>query len=221
MQILCTAIVLCSFVSGISAPKGEGKVIGGNKLSGSRPNIIMVLTDDQGYADMACNGNPDLITPNLDKLHKQSTRLDQFYGAPTCAPSRAQLMTGNNEVYGGITHTILERDFLTLDAVLLPETLKKSGYTTGMFGKWHLGDKKPYRPYQRGFNEVLQHGAGGISQFFPMTCADSPGNNNNRLTLLHNEKFVKPKGYCTDVYFDYMMKWAGNKAKENVTIQVS
>ena len=133
-------------------------------LSGSRPNIIFVLTDDQGYGDLACHGNPDVVTPHIDKLHSQSTRMDQFYAAPTCSPCRAQIMSGNHEVFGGVTHTILERDLLSLKVVTVAETLNRSGYATGLFGKWHLGDKEAYLPQNRGFEEVLMHGAGGVGQ---------------------------------------------------------
>jgi hypothetical protein len=112
-----------------------------SSLSGSRPNIIFVLTDDQGFGDLACHGNTEIEIPNLDKMHNISTRMDQHYAAPTCSPTRAQIMTGNHEVFGGITHTILERDVLSPKVITVADTLKKSGYATGLFGKWHLGIK--------------------------------------------------------------------------------
>ena len=106
-----------------------------------RPNIVFLITDDQGYGDLSAHGNPILKTPNLDRLHAESVRFTDFHVSPTCAPTRSAIMTGRHEFRNGVTHTILERERLTLQATTLPQLLKTAGYTTGIFGKWHLGDE--------------------------------------------------------------------------------
>src|SRR5262249_9067810 len=107
----------------------------------ARPNIIFILTDDQGYGDLSCHGNPVLKTPNLDRLHDESVRFIDFHVSPTCSPTRSALMTGRHEFRNGVTHTIMERERLTLRATTIAQVLKSAGYTTGIFGKWHLGDE--------------------------------------------------------------------------------
>ena len=127
-------------------------------LIGRRPNIIFILTDDQGYGDMSCHGHPILRTPNIDRLHDEGVRFTDYHVSPTCSPTRAALLTGRHEFKNGVTHTILERERLTLEATTLAQVLKSAGYATGIFGKWHLGDEPAYRPDQRGFDEVFIHG---------------------------------------------------------------
>ena len=182
-------------------------------LAGSRPNIVFILTDDQGYGDLSCHGNPILRTPNLDRLHAEGARFTDFHVSPTCAPTRSALLTGRHEFRNGVTHTIFERERLTLDAVTLPQVLKRAGYRTGIFGKWHLGDEPERWPDKRGFDEMLIHGAGGIGQSYPGSCGDAPGNTYFSPYLLHNGKFEKSDGYCTDVFFDGAIRWM-EKAKE-------
>ena len=174
---------------------------------GNQPNIILVMTDDQGYYDLSCHGNPDLKTPNIDQLSQQSMRFQQFHVSPTCAPTRSAIMSGRAPFYVGVTHTILERERMKLGVPTLPEMLRNAGYTTGIFGKWHLGDQDPYRPDQRGFDEVFIHGAGGIGQSYSGSCGDAPGNKYFDPAILHNNVFVKTKGFCTDVFFDQAMAW--------------
>lgn len=191
------------------------KVVGapstqGDSLLGSRPNIIFVLTDDQGYGDFSCHGNPILRTPNLDRLHDEGVRFTRFQVSPTCAPSRSALMTGRHEFRNGVTHTIYERERLTLNAVTVAQVLKDAGYTTGIFGKWHLGDEPAYQPDRRGFDEVFVHGGGGIGQTFPGSCGDAPGNTYFDPAILHNGKFEKTSGYCTDVFFRQALHWIGS-----------
>jgi len=174
-----------------------------------KPNIILILTDDQGYGDLACHGNPHIKTPNLDRMYRESTRLTDFHVSPTCSPTRSALMTGRHEFYNGVTHTIMERERMTLKATTLPQVLKRAGYTTGIFGKWHLGDEDAYQPGQRGFDEVFIHGAGGIGQTYPGSCGDAPGNRYFDPVIRHNGTFVKTQGYCTDVFFQQALKWMG------------
>lgn len=174
------------------------------------PNIIFILTDDQGYGDLSCHGNPILKTPNIDRLHHEGVRFTDFHVSPTCSPSRAALLTGRHEFKNGVTHTILERERMAPNAITLAQVLKSAGYTTGIFGKWHLGDEAQYQPNKRGFDEVFIHGGGGIGQTFPGSCGDAPENTYFDPAILHNGSFEKTKGYCTDVFFGQASKWIGS-----------
>jgi arylsulfatase A-like enzyme len=182
---------------------------------GKRPNIVLVITDDQGYGDLACHGNPVVKTPNIDKLYARSTRFTDFHASPTCAPSRAALLTGRHEFRGGVTHTINERERLRTDATIYPQVLKSAGYATGIFGKWHLGDQPDRQPDRRGFDEVFIHGAGGIGQTYIGSCGDAPGNTYFNPAIKHNGKFVKTDGYCTDVFFGRALGWIGEQAAKD------
>ena len=176
-------------------------------LKGSRPNIILVMTDDQGMGDLSCMGNTILRTPHLDRFYAQTTRFSDFHVSPTCAPTRGAIMSGRQEFEVGITHTILQRERLALGVVTFPQALQKAGYKTALFGKWHLGDDTDYLPQNRGFDEVLMHGAGGIGQFgygdFEAN-AKTPYFDN---VLLHNDTIVKTSGFCTDVFFEAAQAW--------------
>ena len=172
-----------------------------------RPNIVFVITDDQGYADLSRHGHPVLKTPHLDSLAKEGMSFSLFHASPTCAPTRSAIMSGRDPFYVGVTHTIIERERMALGVPTLPEMLKRSGYTTGIFGKWHLGDQAAYRPENRGFEEVFIHGAGGIGQRYRGSCGDAPGNKYFGPYILHNGKFVKTTGFCTDVFFNQGLKW--------------
>ena len=180
---------------------------------GTQPNIILVITDDQGYGPIRKHGNPWIQTPSLEKLHCQSTRFERFLVSPTCSPTRAALMSGRHPMKNGVTHTILERERMALNTVTLPQVLSKVGYVSGIFGKWHLGDEEPYQPHKRGFDEVFIHGAGGIGQAFKCSCADVPGNKYFNPTIRSNGSFVKTKGYCTDLFFTAGLAWI-NKMKD-------
>ncbi|MDB5352983.1 MAG: arylsulfatase family protein [Planctomycetota bacterium] len=176
-----------------------------------RPNIIVVMADDVGYGDLACLGNPIIQTPHLDALHKESVRFTDFHVSPTCAPTRAALLTGRHEFKSGVTHTIYERERLSLRATTLAQLLKSRSYATGIFGKWHLGDEASYQPDRRGFEEVYIHGGGGIGQTFPGSCGDAPGNTYFDPALFHNGTFEKTKGYCTDLFFQRAMGWMSDR----------
>ncbi len=198
LKPLLSVVFLCSFVA------VETRA---DALSGKRPNILFLLTDDQGYGDISAHGNPVLKTPHLDKLRSEALRFTDFHVSPTCAPTRSALLTGRHEFKNGITHTILERERLTLDAVTLAEVLRSSGYSTGIFGKWHLGDEPAYQPNRRGFDETFIHGGGGIGQIFPGSCGDAPDNSYFDPAILHNGTFEKTKGYCTDVFYAEATRW--------------
>ena len=167
-----------------------------------RPNVILAMTDDQGYGDLGCHGNPVIQTPNLDKLYTQSVRLTNFHVGPTCSPTRAALMTGHYCNRTGVWHTIMGRSLLRKDEVTMGDVFSASGYRTGIFGKWHLGDNYPFRPQDRGFGEVLIHGGGGVGQ-----GPDYWGNDYFNDTYFHNGEAEKFEGYCTDVWFDGAMKF--------------
>ena len=162
-----------------------------------QPNVVFVLTDDQGYPELGCHGNPLIQTPHLDALYHESSRFDQFHVGPTCAPTRAGIMTGHHANSTGVWHTIGGRSLLRKDEWTLPSALKESGYRTGLFGKWHLGDQYPYRPQDRGFDETVCHGGGGISQ-----SLDWWGNDYFDDTYSVNGEPKAFTGYCTDVFFE-------------------
>jgi predicted alpha-1,2-mannosidase len=184
----------------------HGKSIA-HELTSKTPNIIFILTDDQGYGDLSANGNPVLKTKNLDRFHAESLRFTDFHVSPTCSPTRSALLTGRHEFKNGVTHTILERERLALDATTLAQILQSGGYTTGIFGKWHLGDEDEYQPQNRGFDEVYIHGGGGIGQSYPGSCGDTPGNTYFDPIISHNGIFVPTQGFCTDLFFDKALQW--------------
>ena len=190
-----------------------GSCLGGEP-AGAKPNIIFILTDDQGYGDLSAHGNPVLKTPNFDRIHHESLRFTNWFNSPTCAPTRSALLTGRHEFRNGITHTILERERLDPKATTLPQVLKGAGYHTGIFGKWHLGDEDAYQPGRRGFDEVFIHGGGGIGQTYPGSCGDAPGNRYFDPAILHNDTFEKTQGYCTDVFFNQAVKWMDGQRKQ-------
>lgn len=171
-------------------------------LKGARPNIILILTDDQGKGQLGCEGHPWLQTPHIDKLFSESAYCSDFHMSPTCTPSRAALMTGNYPFRNGITNTGGARARMTLHTKTLAEYLKGAGYTTGIFGKWHLGYEEAYQPQSRGFDEVFIHGYGGIGQ-----SMDVPNNKYENPVIRHNGKFVKTQGFCTDVFFSHALHW--------------
>jgi len=178
-----------------------------DSLTGSRPNIILVMTDDQGMGDLSGTGNPILQTPQIDLFAEKSTRLTDFHVSPTCAPTRAALMSGRRPFEVGVTHTILQRERMALDVITFPQALQQAGYQTGLFGKWHLGDEEEYLPQNRGFDEVLMHGAGGIGQY---QYGDFEANTENTYfdnVLLHNDTIVRTEGFCTDVFFESALAW--------------
>ncbi len=182
-------------------------------LEGKRPNILFLLTDDQGFGDISAHGNPILKTPHLDKLRSESLRFNDFHVSPTCAPTRSALLTGRHEFKNGITHTILERERMNPESVTLAEVLQAAGYSTGIFGKWHLGDEPAYQPSRRGFGEVFIHGGGGIGQIYPGSCGDAPANSYFNPTILHNGTFEKTVGYCTDVFYAQATRWMESQLK--------
>lgn len=156
-----------------------------------KPNIVFILTDDQGYGDVGKHGHPLLKTPNLDALHDQSVRFEQFYVSPSCSPTRAALLTGMHEFRNGVTHTTQPREHLNKDAVILPQLLKPAGYRAGFVGKWHLGGEGEYAPEKRGFEWCSTNVGGPNVHFDPV--------------IVRNRKRESRKGYREDLFFDEAM----------------
>ena len=174
----------------------------------TRPNVIVVLTDDQGYGDFSCHGNPVLKTPNLDKLHDQSIRLTDFHAAPMCTPTRGQLLSGRDCLANGAMNVSSGRAFLRGELPTMADLFAANGYRCGQFGKWHLGDNFPYRPQDRGFHESVWYPSSHIGS--------APDYWNNRYfddTYNHNGRREKFSGYTTDVFFGEAIKWMRAQAQ--------
>ncbi len=161
-----------------------------------RPNVILVITDDQGYGDIAAHGNPQIKTPHLDELHARSIRLTNFHVDPTCSPTRSALMSGRYSTKTGVWHTIAGRSLMDPDELTLAEIFQANGYRTCMIGKWHLGDAFPCRPQDQGFDTVVHHGGGGVGQ-----TPDWWGNDYFDDTYWRDDVVEQFDGYCTDVWF--------------------
>jgi arylsulfatase B len=185
--------------------------LGGIALASAAPppNVVLVITDDQGYGDLSCHGNPVLKTPNLDQLFRESVRLTDFHVAPTCSPTRSALQTGHWTNRTGVWHTIMGRSMLRAGEVTIGQVFQDAGYATGMFGKWHLGDNYPYRPEDRGYTEVLRHGGGGVGQ-----TPDYWDNAYFDGTYFHNSRPTAVEGFCTDVWFDYAQRFIARQKQQ-------
>jgi arylsulfatase A-like enzyme len=168
----------------------------------TKPNVILVMTDDQGYGDMSCHGNPTLKTPNIDRLHDESVRFTDFHVAPFCTPTRAALMTGRYPARTGAYRTSSGRTSLHAREKTLGDLFTQNGYATGVFGKWHLGDNAPSRPMDKGFERSIWHRCGGVTQI-----SDYWTNDYFADTYLNGDRWKKFDGYCTDVWFDEAMSF--------------
>lgn len=201
VRLLC-AMTCCALAA-------LGGIWGAAPALAVRPNVILVMTDDQGYGDLGCHGNPVIQTPALDRLRTQSIRLTDFHVDPTCAPTRAALLTGRYSSRVGVWHTIMGRSILAEDELTMADVFSAAGYRTGVFGKWHLGDNYPSRATDRGFEESLVHGGGGITQ-----APDYWGNTYFSPTLLRDGCWEESEGYCTDVFFDAALEFIGRHREE-------
>jgi len=172
--------------------------MGSSSVSGERPNVLLILTDDQGYSDVGFNGNPLLKTPVLDRLASGATVFDHFMVNPVCSPTRASLMTGRYAIRTGVIDTQEGMSILRPSEITIAEALKTAGYKTGMFGKWHLGDNAPARPMDQGFDRSLTHGGGMIGA--PYNPLD--GNSYFDPVLIDDGVEKGFEGYCTDIFTD-------------------
>lgn len=182
-------------------------------FAANQPNVILIITDDQGYGDVSAHGSPVLKTPNLDAFRKQSVSFTDFHVAPMCSPTRGQLMTGLDAMRNGCTAVCQGRSMMRADLPTMANFFADSGYATGHFGKWHLGDSYPHRPQDRGFRETLHHRAWGIT-----SLADHWENHTDAYfdpMLEHNGVDKRYEGYCTDIFFGETMKWIDRQANAN------
>ncbi|MEM7600989.1 MAG: arylsulfatase, partial [Verrucomicrobiota bacterium] len=187
-----------------------GIVTGAGAPNAARPNVILIITDDQGYGDLSAHGNPVLKTPNMDTFREGAVRFTDFHVAPMCSPTRGQLLTGIDAMKNGCTAVCEGRSMMRAELPTMAEFFAESGYATGHFGKWHLGDSYPHRPEDRGFQETIHHRAWGLT-----SLADHWENHTNVYydpILSHNGVDKMFKGYCTDIFFDETMKWIEKQA---------
>ena len=175
----------------------------------SPPNVVLIMTDDQGWGQLGVHGDPVLQTPNLDRFAGESAEFTRFYVSPVCAPTRASLMTGRYHYRTGVVDTYLGRALMAPDEQTVAEMFFEEGYRTGIFGKWHLGDNYPMRAIDQGFQEAVLHRGGGIGQ-----PSDAPGTDYFDPILYHNGEEKKYEGYCTDIYFDEAIRFIDEPADE-------
>ncbi len=164
----------------------------------ARPNVVLILTDDQGWDDLACHGNPYLKTPNLDRLASESVQFDNYYVASVCAPSRASLLTGRHFLRTGVAHVHGGKDFIHKDEVLISNCFSDAGYETAMWGKWHSGKSTGYLPWDRGFNTAY------MAQLYKHQ--DSVG--------YINGEFVEHQGWTTETLADYACDFIEERAND-------
>ena len=185
-----------------------------DKLEYNYPNVILVITDDQGYGDIGYNGNPHIITPNLDKFASESIRFNNFNVSPVCAPTRSSLLTGRYSLRTGVTDTYNGGAIMSSNEITLAEIFNQKNYKTGIFGKWHLGDNYPSRPSDQGFQESLIHLSGGIGQVGDFTNYYKGSTSYFDPTLWLNNEQKKYDGYCSDIFTDEALKFI-EKNKDN------
>lgn len=174
-----------------------------------RPNIIIMMTDDQGYGDIGAHGNPYLKTPHMESIGEQGIEMTHFFSYPNCSATRAALLTGRYPYRTGVTAVTQVDHFMNASEVTIAEILSENGYRTGIFGKWHLGDNAPMRPIDQGFQETLVHKGGGIGQ-----AAGPAGNTYFNPVLEHNGTPKKYEGYCDDIFTDATLDFISKKDNE-------
>lgn len=186
----------------------------GCKKDKTPPNVILIITDDQGYGDLSFNGNPNIITPALDNFAAESVRFNNFYVSPVCAPTRSSLMTGRYSLRTGVRDTYNGGAIMASSEVTIAEMLKQANFTTGIFGKWHLGDNYPSRPSDQGFDESLIHLAGGMGQVGDFTNYFKKDTSYFDPILWHNNEQKPYKGYCSDIFTENAIEFI-EKNKNN------
>lgn len=158
------------------------------------PNVVLILTDDQGYGDIGIHGNDTIETPVLDNFAKEGVRLDRFFVSPVCAPTRASLLTGRYHLRTGTTWVTDGMEDMRSEEVTLAEMFKQNGYTTGCFGKWHNGAHYPRDPNGQGFDEFIGFKAGHWYNYFDTQ-------------LMHNQDTLQTEGFITDALTDYAINF--------------
>ncbi len=186
-------------------------LIGLSVFAQERPNVILIMADDQGYGDIGFHDNPVIKTPNLDNFAEESVRLRNFYVSPVCAPTRSSLMTGRYSLRTGIHDTYNGGAIMATEEVTIAEVLKTENYKTGIFGKWHLGDNYPSRPSDQGFDVSVIHLSGGMGQPGDFTTYFKFDSSYFDPTLWHNNEMEDYKGYCSDIFASQAL----NFIKEN------
>jgi arylsulfatase A-like enzyme len=171
------------------------------------PNVILIITDDQGFGDLGFHDNPHINTPTLDAFAKESVRFTNFYVSPVCAPTRSSLMTGRYSLRTGVRDTYNGGAMMATSEITIAELLKSENYTTGIFGKWHLGDNYPMRPSDQGFDESLIHLSGGMGQVGDFTTFFQGDRSYFDPVLWHNNEQQKYPGYCSDIFANEAIKF--------------
>lgn len=202
-------IVISLFVSAFMST-----IVGFSQLR-QQPNVILIMTDDQGFGDLGFTGNPHIKTPILDQFAKESIRLNNFHVSPVCAPTRSSLMTGRYSLRTGVRDTYQGGAIMATSEVTIAEMLKEGNYMTGIFGKWHLGDSYPSRPMDQGFDESIIHLAGGMGQGGDFTNHLNKNRSYFDPTLWHNGKQQKYDGYCSDIFTDEAINFIENNNNKN------
>src|SRR6187549_1016213 len=159
-----------------------------------KPNIVVFLSDDQGWGDLSIHGNKNLSTPNIDSIAKDGALFERFFVCPVCAPTRAEFLTGRYHPRGGVRGVSTGQERLDLDEKTIADAFKSAGYATGAFGKWHNGSQWPYHPMARGFDEYFRHSSGHWGEYF-----DAP--------LEENGRMIRTKGYIVDVCTDRALRF--------------
>lgn len=203
-MIKYSKLITVVFITTFLGCKSNNQVESNNKQN-EKPNVILVITDDQGYGDIAAHGNSLIQTPNIDAFYNESYHLTDFHVGPTCAPTRSGLMTGRVANSVGVWHTVGGWSLLREREKTLADMFTEAGYKTGAFGKWHLGDNYPFRAHDRGFQHTVMHYGGGVQQ-----TPDYWGNDYFDDTYFKNGEPTPYKGYCTDIFFDEAINFIKN-----------
>lgn len=185
-----------------------------SQVENKPPNVVLIITDDQGYGDLGITGNPHVKTPVIDQFARESVRLNQFYVSPVCAPTRSSLMTGRYSLRTGVRDTYNGGSIMDTEEVTIAEMLKEAGYSTGIFGKWHLGDNYPARPNDQGFDESLIHLAGGMGQPGDFTTFYRGDSSYFDPVLWQNGKQKPFAGYCSDIFTEEAISFIEQNHKD-------
>lgn len=182
----------------------------------TQPNVLLIICDDLAYGDLPCHGNPHRRSGRLDQLHHESTRLTQYRSGPMCSPARASLMTGRHYYRTGVVDTSAGRAMMYPDEVTMAEVARTAGYSTGLFGKWHLGDSYPMRAVDQGFDEVVTFNAGYIGQLpYPKETGYTDP------VLEHNGEWEQYSGYCTDIFTEEAIRFIRSNQTDPFYVHVA